>query len=128
MPTTEVRAFQDHNGTVPVQEWLDDLETAEPKAYVKCLARILELTERGNEMRRPHADYLRDAIYELRATLGAKQYRLLYFFFGKHAVALSHGITKKSKVPSADIEAAIERMTLVKKSSEKYTADFDLNV
>ncbi len=126
MPTTEIRVFRDPDETVPVKEWLDNLETTKPKAYKKCLARILELEEHGNAMRRPHADTLRDGIHELRATLSNIQYRVLYFFFDKHAVALSHGITKKSKVPPAEIEAAIEHMNLVKQSPEKYTVDFEL--
>jgi hypothetical protein len=59
MPQTEVRAFRELDGSVPVQDWLDELETSDPKAYAKCLARIFELSESGNEMRRPHSDYLR---------------------------------------------------------------------
>jgi phage-related protein len=126
MPATEVRAFRDEDGTVPIQEWLNELERREPKAYAKCLARILELEENGNDMRRPHADYLRDGIRELRATLGKDQYRLLYFFFGKHAVAVSHGTTKEKQVPAQDIKLAISRRALVMQSPDRYTANFDI--
>jgi phage-related protein len=125
MPATEVRVFRDTDGTIPLQEWLEELEYSEPKAYAKCLARILELAENGNQMRRPHADYLRDGVYELRATLGKDQYRVLYFFCGKNIVALSHGTTKKREVPPEDIELAIVRMGLVMNSPGRYTADFD---
>ncbi len=126
MPQTEVRAFRDSNGTVPLEEWLDDLEQTEPKAYAKCLARILELQEKGNEMRRPHADYLRAGICELRAPFRDYQYRLLYFFCGRHVVTLSHGIVKESKVPPEDIELAIRRKAIVNASPEKYTASFEI--
>ncbi|MBN1908219.1 MAG: type II toxin-antitoxin system RelE/ParE family toxin [Pirellulales bacterium] len=126
MPETEVRVFRDLDGSVPLLEWLDDLSVSEPKAHRKCLARILELAERGNEMRRPHADYLRDAIYELRATLGNTQYRLLYFFSGKHVVTLSHGIIKERVVPDEEIELAIERRALVQKHPDDFTATFDV--
>jgi phage-related protein len=126
MPATEVRAFRDRDGSVPIQDWLDDLEVRQPKAYAKCLARILELAERGSEMRRPHEDYLRDGIRELRARLGTIQYRMLYFFYGKDAVAVSHGITKEKTVPDREIEIAITRFELVRKSPDKYTAEFDL--
>lgn len=127
MPATEVRAFRDadRDNSVPIQDWLADLERREPKAYAKCLARILDLAEKGNEMRRPHADYLRDGVYELRATLGKDQYRVLYFFCGKNIVTLSHGTTKKREVPPEDIELAIVRMGLVRRSPTRYTADFD---
>lgn len=126
MPATEVRAFREADGTVPVRTWLEDLERHAPRAFRKCLARILELSEQGNAMRRPHADYLRDAVYELRASLAGVHYRILYFFFGKNVVALSHGVTKTKAVPPKDIELAIARMRLVRESPEKYTADFDV--
>jgi hypothetical protein len=34
-------------------------------------------------LRRPHADYLEDGIYELRWRNGTVQYRILYFFHGR---------------------------------------------
>jgi len=128
MPATEVRAFKSEDGEVPVQDFLDNLQQHEPKVYEKCLARILELAEKGYEMRRPSADYLRDGIYELRATRDGVHYRLLYFFYGQCAVAISHGITKEDKVPPKEINLAIERMKLVKKSRTKYTTDLTINI
>ena len=77
-------------------------------------------------MRRPHADYLRDGIYELRASLSRVHYRIRYFFFGKNVVAVSHGITKEGEVPPKEIELSITRMKLVKKSPAKYTANFNI--
>jgi phage-related protein len=126
MPTTEIRAFRDDKGRVPVRDWLEKLECSEPKAYAKCLARILELEERGFEMRRPHADLLRDGIYELRASIAGTHYRLLYFFFGKNVVVVSHGLTKEDRVPPEDIDLAIERKALVTRSPAKYTAEFEI--
>jgi len=38
------------------------------------------LAEKGFDMRRPHADLLRDGIYELQASCAGVNYRLLYFF------------------------------------------------
>lgn len=99
MPATEVRAFRDadKDGSVPAQEWLDERNRHEPRAYAKCLARILELAEKGYEMRRPHADYLRDGIYELRARLGKVQYRLLYFFLGRTSLPCRTALRKKRR-------------------------------
>jgi hypothetical protein len=55
-----------HNETkVPLIDWLDKRSLRERK---KCTARLEELAEQGKDMRRPHADYLDDGIYELRAT------------------------------------------------------------
>ena len=128
MPPTEVRAFRDaeRGGTVPLRVWLDDLRRREPKAHAKCLARILELAQKGNEMRDPHARYLRDGIWELRAKSGRVQYRLLYFFFGKNIVTVSHGIVKEREVPPSEIELAFSRRALVLDSSDKYTAAFEI--
>ncbi len=125
MPPTEVQAFRDHNGEVPIQDWLDEIENREPKAYQKCLARILELSNKGYEMRRPQADLLRQGIYELRATFSGTHYRMLYFFFGKSCIAVSHGITKEDRVPPKDIDLAIARMKLVKADPLQYTTAFD---
>ena len=36
-------------------------------------------------------------------------YRILYFFAGKDAVVVSHGLIKEAAVPAADIERAIAR-------------------
>jgi hypothetical protein len=127
MPQTEVRAYLDIQGHIPIAIWLNELERSEPKAWKKCLARILELNEKGNEMRRPHADMLRDGIYELRATFqGNIHYRILYFFFGKNAVCLSHGTSKEQRVDPQDIETAIARKKQVERAPDRFTADFDL--
>ncbi|HEY1603129.1 MAG TPA: type II toxin-antitoxin system RelE/ParE family toxin [Pirellulales bacterium] len=126
MPGTEVRAFRESDGKVPILEWLNWLEVREPKAYAKCLARIIQLAEAGFDMRRPHADTLRDGIHELRATTGNRHYRILYFFYGKNAVALSHGLTKEAEVPDAEIDLAIERKKLVKLNPDICTADLEL--
>jgi hypothetical protein len=51
---------------------------------------------------------------------------MLYFFYGQNAIAISHGITKEDVVPPKEIDIAIERMNLVKKSYKKYTVDIEL--
>jgi len=66
MPTTEVLFYQEEDGTVPLFQWFQELQV---KALEKCLARLLRLEELGHELRRPEGDYLRDDIYELRASL-----------------------------------------------------------
>ncbi len=54
------------------------------------------------------ADFLRDAIYELRVRYGRVNYRMLYFFHERIAV-ISHGLTKVKVVPDTDIDLAITR-------------------
>src|SRR5687767_3969862 len=102
MPQTAVRVFRGAGQSVPVLVWLAEVETRDPKAFAKCLALIKLQSELGYEMRRPHADMLRDGIYELRARAGTVNYRVLYFFCGRNAVCLSQGLTKEDVVPDAE--------------------------
>ena len=86
--------------------WLDDLHS---KARQKCLARLERLEAMGHELRRPEADYLRDDIYELRASHQGVHYRMLYFFHGTAAIIVSHGLIKEREVPPREIDLAIRR-------------------
>jgi len=125
MPATLVTAYKTAAGKVPIVEWLAELEDTDTNAYTKCLARILELSERGHELRRPHADILRDGVHELRAS--GTQYRILYFFYGRNVVALSHGVNKKGKVSPNDIELAIARMNEVLADHEAHIVEFNID-
>ena len=106
MPKTKVVFFKEDDGSVPIIEWLDSLQ---PKALDKCTVRIERLEELGHELRRPEADFLRDGIHELRVGLQHVNYRMLYFFHGRTAAVVSHGLVKERVVPPRDINLAIER-------------------
>lgn len=58
----------------------------------------------GHELRRPESDYLRDGIYELRASFQGVHYRILYFFHGTVAAVLSHWLAKEQAVPAIEIQ------------------------
>jgi hypothetical protein len=103
VPQTEVVIFTAEDGSAPLLAWMDDLQV---KARDKCTVRIERLAERGHELRRPEADYLRDDIYELRVRHGNVHHRILYFFH-QGRVILSHGCTKEDVVPPAEIDRAI---------------------
>lgn len=120
MPRIRVVLFREADGGVPVLDWLDRLV---PKARVKCRARLERLREMGHELRRPEADYLRDGIYELRASLQGVQYRLLYFFHGRVAAVVCHGIIKEQTVPDREIEEAIERRGRFEREPQRHTAE-----
>jgi hypothetical protein len=62
MPQVEIRVFRDEGGETPLLDWLAFLQKRQPKAFSKCLARIIDLAREGNQLRRPVADYLRDGI------------------------------------------------------------------
>jgi hypothetical protein len=74
MPETRVIFYQDEDGDAPVLDWLDELERKDPKGLLNCLDRIQKLASMGHQLRRPLADFLRDGIYELRASHRRVQY------------------------------------------------------
>jgi hypothetical protein len=88
---------------------------------IKCTARISLLVELSSELRRPEADFVRDGIYELRATYQGVHCRLLYCFAGRSIAVLSHGLTKLREVPNKEIEIAIKRKRQVAADFERYT-------
>src|SRR5882762_12032194 len=106
MPKTKVVFFKEEDGTVPILDWLDSLQE---KALDKCRVRIERLEEFGHELRRPEADLLRDGIYELRVGLQHVNYRMFYFFHGRTAAVVSHGLVKEAEVPNKEIEKPLER-------------------
>jgi phage-related protein len=87
----------------------------------KCFAAIGVLEKYGHNLRRPHVDYLRNGIYELRISFRGIQYRMLYFFHGKDIVIISHGLVKESIVPPYDIDLSLERKKKYGKNPEKHT-------
>jgi hypothetical protein len=117
MPKTDVVFFLDDGGTVPLLEWLDKQDR---KVQDKCLVRIERLQEQGHELRRPEADFLRDAIHELRVRYRSVNYRMLYFFHDQTAV-ISHGLTKEDVVPDREIDLAVSRSMDFKQHPERHT-------
>ena len=117
MARPEVFLYRDEGGNIPLRDWLDELPE---KVQEKCIARISSLAELGNELRRPEADFLRDEIYELRASYQGVHYRMLYFFSGKAVVVLSHGLTKERAVPPKEIDTAIRRKKQVENDFKKF--------
>jgi phage-related protein len=101
----------------PLLVWLDKLPT---KVQDKCIVRIERLAEKGHELRRPEADFLRDGIYELRTSFQNVNYRMLYFFHRQTAV-ISHGLTKDKQVPDRETAVAIRHRELFEKNPAKYT-------
>jgi phage-related protein len=118
MPKASVVFYQEDAKTVPVLDWLDRLPA---KAQDKCRVRIERLRDLGHELRRPESDYLRDGIHELRVGLGGMNYRMLYFFHGRVAAVLAHGLVKEGEVPPHEIEVAIRRKRMFELNPERHT-------
>jgi phage-related protein len=122
LPTTRVVLYKDTDGTVPVLDWLDTLPE---KAQDKCRIRLERLADLGHELRRPEADYLRDGVYELRASLRSVHYRILYFFHGNVAAVVSHGVVKERAVPSREIDLAARRKEAFGRDPSGHTFEED---
>ena len=118
LPPTEIIFCRDEEGRVPLLDWLDGLPA---KARLKCLARLQRLEMLGHELRRPEADYLRDGIYELRASFQGVHYRMLYFFHKTQAIVVSHGLQKEREVPAAEIDRAFGQKRQFEHAPETHT-------
>jgi phage-related protein len=118
VPKTRVVFYCEEDGSVPVLDWFDDLPV---KAQDKCRVRIQRLAELGFELRRPEADLLRDGVHELRIGLQHVNYRILYFFHGRVAAVLAHGLTKQDRVPDTDLEMAITRKQAYDRAPKLHT-------
>lgn len=110
--------FEDIKGNCPVQEFIDS-RSENNQAKILALLKILE--EKGPNLPRPYADFLRDDIHELRIKLSGEQSRILYFFCYKEFIVLTHSFIKKtSKVPDSEIKKAINtKSDFLNRYSEK---------
>lgn len=122
MPLTPVIFFREDDGTVPILDWL---RTLPANALDKCRIRLERLHACGHDLRRPEADYLRDGIYELRVRLGTVNYRMLYFFHGRAAAVVSHGLVKEDIVPPREIELARRRQRQFLENPMRHSARFE---
>jgi phage-related protein len=100
--------YEQANGRCPVLEFLEGLPA---KDQVRVMKKIDLLEALGLNLRRPHADFLRDGIHELRVRTNHGQYRVLYFIFHRNTAVLLHGITKNvGRVPDGAIDRAVAYM------------------
>jgi phage-related protein len=104
----KIRYYKNDEGECPIEDFM---ETLLEKDRVKLKARLDLLKEQGIELKRPHTDYLRDGIHELRVKLSQGQTRALYFFCYKDYIVLTHSFYKREQVVR-DIE--INRSLLYK--------------
>jgi phage-related protein len=118
VPRTRVVLYREEDGSCPFLEWFAELPA---KAQDKCYVRLDRLREMGHQLRRPEADFLRDGICELRASLQGVQYRILYVFHGAIAAVVSHGLIKERVVPPKEIDRAITRKNRFTANPERHT-------
>ncbi len=103
MGAKRVVYYVDARGRSPILEDLKELTDAEQQ---KIFAYISLLQEKGEELRRPMADYIGDKLYELRP----KSHRALYFFMLKDYAVIVHLFRKKTnRLPDAEKKIALSR-------------------
>lgn len=118
VPETRVVIYCEDNGKAPFLEWFASLPD---RVQDRVLIRVRRLRALGHELRRPECDYLRDGIYELRASTEGVHYRVLYFFHGRIAAVVAHGLVKESQVPDRDIEVALRRKRCFETAPQRHT-------
>jgi phage-related protein len=120
MPRIEVIIYREDDGSVPLAVWLQGLQA---DARDRCLARLALLEEHGHELRRPHAENLGDGLHELRVKFFRVNYRMLYFFHGRDAAVVSHGLAKEQEIPPAELQLAHDRKRKFEQDPERHTFD-----
>ena len=104
--------YQLPNGKVPVEEFLDSLET---KMRNKAIDSISLLEEFGNQLTLPHSRAMGGGLYELRIKFASDIARIFYFFFVENRIILTNGFVKKTvKTPPNELKLA-----------RKYKIDFE---
>jgi phage-related protein len=121
LPPVQVVYYQEDNDMIPMKDWMKALR-AQSKHRARCIDKIGLLRDYGHELDRPHAAYLENDIYELRVRCEKLQYRMLYFFYERKRVVITHGIIKQTdKVPSEEIDRAVRMKNRYNQDPEFHT-------
>lgn len=100
----ELEFFEKDNAQCPTLEFVREQPS---KDQVLIERGFNLLAEYGNTLRRPHADYLEDGLWELRVRVIKKQYRFIFFYHQRQIIVVTHGFLKKeSAVPPKEIKQA----------------------
>lgn len=77
------------------------------KMIAKISYDLLRLADKGNTLRMPYSEYLKDGIFQLRTQLGNNISRVLYFFYCGNDIIITNGFIKKTEeTPPKEIEKA----------------------
>jgi phage-related protein len=121
-PIFTILFYQEESGKSFVQRFFKSIP---PDHQKEAETRIQWLAARGNTLRRPHADYLRNGIFELRWKFQKNQYRILYFFHGRQRIVLVNAFIKKTRiVPNKEIATAIKRKKYFCANPQKHIKSF----
>lgn len=97
--------YENSTGEIPFEVFLDG-HTEKVRNKFLWLLRLLEMN--GPDLKRPHADMLRDGIRELRGRVFRDSYRALFYFMIGKIIVITHAFIKKTdEVPQQEIERAL---------------------
>jgi len=103
-----VEFYEDEDGTIPVEEFLDELKVRQPQLYALVSAGLSKLKNSDNHGE-PLTKHIGDALCELR--VGRKNIaRVVWFYVASAKIILLHGFVKKGdKIPKGDRLKAVNR-------------------
>lgn len=106
MPNYRIVLYPDEKGYRQAEELIKLLQ---PKVSAKFIKTFKLLSDEGPNLKRPHADYLKEGIRELRVKFSPNEYRALYFFTGINKIVITHIFVKKTDhIPEEEINKAIK--------------------
>lgn len=124
MPRVRVVFYQEAN-KVLTREWLAKCSNDEQDA---CYKRPEALRYHGHELGFPAAEHLGDGIWQLRARVRRVRLRMLYFFYERETVVVTHGFQKDTKrVPPVEITRAKEKRARHQADPESHTFHWELD-
>ena len=95
--------YQKQSGDIPMKNYLDDLETKNPKLYSKIWLKIKLLVV--DNLWNDDIKYIWDKIYELRIKQSSNISRIFYFTINNEKIILLDWIIKKTqKIDNSIIE------------------------
>ena len=104
----EVIFYKTVNNKIPVEEFFDSLSD-------KQVEKVLWVLRLINQLNRVPVEYLKklentDDIWEVRASSGSNEFRLLGFWLKSNFIVLTNGFRKKAqKTPKSEIKLAEKR-------------------
>ena len=105
-----IRTFTTEAGGKPVEDRIRSL-AHEAQAEAMLVLELLEV--HGSDLAMPHARYVEDGLWELRAHVRRVQLRILYFHWRGRTFGLLHGFTKRTAAtPRADVRLALDRRSV----------------
>jgi len=108
MTTWSIENYFDAKGRSPVEEFLDRLPVVDRARADHTIGLLREF---GLQLNLPYTRHLEGKLWELRTSVGYKEYRVIYFAFTGRRFVLLHAFSKKTpKTPKGELAVARARL------------------